>query len=80
MFVQTISGTVTDPEGFQRQADRWETDLRPGAAGYLVAIAATAVVASLRFVLNPWIGDAAAYLSGSSSTNAFMTQDSRNIS
>ncbi len=35
MFIQVIAGTVTDADGFQRQADRWETELRPGAAGFL---------------------------------------------
>jgi hypothetical protein len=35
MFVQVISGKVTDEEAMQRIADRWERDLRPGAVGYL---------------------------------------------
>ena len=35
MFVQVISGKVTDPEAMQRASDRWERDLRPGAIGYL---------------------------------------------
>jgi len=35
MFVQVISGTVTDPVGFERLGDRWEAELRPGAVGYL---------------------------------------------
>ncbi len=35
MFVQVISGTVTDVDEMDRLADRWQTDLRPGAAGYL---------------------------------------------
>jgi hypothetical protein len=35
MFVQVISGTVTDVDGFERLGDRWEEELRPGAVGYL---------------------------------------------
>jgi hypothetical protein len=35
MFVQVISGTVTDRDGFERLGDRWEAELRPGAVGYL---------------------------------------------
>ena len=35
MFIQVISGTTTDREGLLRQAERWEEELRPGAAGFL---------------------------------------------
>ena len=35
MFVQVISGKVLDREAVLRLADRWEEELRPGAAGYL---------------------------------------------
>ena len=35
MFVQVIEGKVSDPSGLRRQLDRWQTDLRPGAAGFL---------------------------------------------
>lgn len=35
MFIQVISGTTSDPEGLQRQARRWEQELRPGATGFL---------------------------------------------
>jgi hypothetical protein len=35
MFVQVITGTTADREGLLRQADRWQDELRPGAAGYL---------------------------------------------
>ena len=35
MFIQVITGTVTDAAGFVRAADRWETELRPGAKGFL---------------------------------------------
>ena len=35
MFVQLIQGTVTGPEDLKRQLDRWESELRPGATGFL---------------------------------------------
>ena len=35
MFIQVISGTVTDVDGMERATQRWDTDLRPGATGYL---------------------------------------------
>jgi len=35
MFVQVIEGRTSDPEGIKRQAERWQTELRPGATGYL---------------------------------------------
>lgn len=35
MFVQVIKGRTNDPAGFQQQLDRWYTELKPGAAGYL---------------------------------------------
>jgi len=35
MFIQVITGTTSDPEGLQRQAERWELELRPGATGFL---------------------------------------------
>ena len=35
MFIQVITGTTTDPEGLRRQGDRWDEELRPGAAGWL---------------------------------------------
>jgi hypothetical protein len=35
MFIQVISGTVTDPDAMQRLSDRWEQELRPGATGFL---------------------------------------------
>lgn len=35
MFVQIVSGSVTDRELFLREAARWEEEVRPGAAGYL---------------------------------------------
>jgi hypothetical protein len=35
MFIQVIEGKVRDQEKLQRQIDRWERDLMPGAIGYL---------------------------------------------
>jgi hypothetical protein len=35
VFIQVISGRVTDAEGFRRQGERWQEALRPGAVGFL---------------------------------------------
>ncbi len=35
MFVQVIEGKVSDKAGLHRQLERWQAELRPGAAGYL---------------------------------------------
>ena len=35
MFIQIIQGRTNDKAGLARQNDRWETDLAPGAKGYL---------------------------------------------
>jgi hypothetical protein len=35
VFAQVITGTVTDRDGFDREATRWRDELRPGATGYL---------------------------------------------
>lgn len=35
MFVQVIEGRVSGPDGLRRQMDRWMTELRPGATGFL---------------------------------------------
>jgi hypothetical protein len=35
MFVQVIEGRTTDAEGLQRQGERWQTEVQPGATGYL---------------------------------------------
>jgi hypothetical protein len=35
MFVQVIEGRVSDREGLRRQMDKWMTELRPGAGGFL---------------------------------------------
>jgi hypothetical protein len=35
MFMQVITATVADPQGLRRQFDRWNSELRGGAAGWL---------------------------------------------
>jgi len=35
MFIQVITGTVTNVDGFNQQVERWYSDLKPGAIGYL---------------------------------------------
>ncbi len=35
VFVQVIEGRVADREALRRQMDRWMTELRPGATGFL---------------------------------------------
>lgn len=35
MFAQIIEGRTSDAEGLRRQGERWQTELRPGAAGFL---------------------------------------------
>ena len=35
MFVQIIEGRTSDAEGLRRQGERWQAELRPGAAGFL---------------------------------------------
>lgn len=35
MFVQLIEGRTTDAEGLERQGERWQAELRPGATGFL---------------------------------------------
>jgi hypothetical protein len=35
MFIQVITAKVIDEEGLWRQVDRWESDVRPGAEGFL---------------------------------------------
>jgi hypothetical protein len=35
MFVQILTGKITDEAGLKKQIDRWEEDIRPGATGYL---------------------------------------------
>lgn len=37
MFVQVIRGQLADREAMRRLGDRWEAELRPGAAGFLGA-------------------------------------------
>jgi len=35
MFVQIITAKVVDAEGLERQVDQWDTEIRPGAEGFL---------------------------------------------
>lgn len=35
MFIQVITAKVVDEDALWRQVDRWESDIRPGAKGYL---------------------------------------------
>jgi len=53
MFVQVISGRVADEEAMRRQHERWQAELRPGAAGYLGVTAGVAAdgqsIAVVRF-------------------------------
>ena len=35
MFVQAFEGRVADPDGLRRQLERWMSELRPGARGFL---------------------------------------------
>src|SRR3954451_23900926 len=35
MFIQVIEGKTSDKSGLARQNEKWETDLAPGASGYL---------------------------------------------
>ena len=35
MFIQVIRGQASDREGLRRQFERWNSDLRPGATGFL---------------------------------------------
>ena len=35
MFVQVIEGRVADRDALRRQMDRWMSELRPGATGFL---------------------------------------------
>ena len=35
MFIQVIAGKTSDAEGLRRQSDRWISDLKPGAPGWL---------------------------------------------
>ena len=35
MFIQIIQGSVTDPEALKRSIARWQSEIKPGATGYL---------------------------------------------
>lgn len=41
MFIQVIRGQVKDAAGLRREWDRWNTELQPGAKGWLGATAGT---------------------------------------
>ena len=41
MFIQVITGKVTDADGFRRQDQKWNDELRPGATGFLGSTAGT---------------------------------------
>jgi hypothetical protein len=53
MFAQVIQGKTSDAEGFQRQMDRWEQELKPGAKGFVGSTGGVApdgtVIAVVRF-------------------------------
>jgi hypothetical protein len=48
MFIQVINGRVTNRVGLQRQNERWKSELRPGASGFLGST--VGVTADGRFV------------------------------
>ena len=61
MFVQVIEGQVADRDGLRRQLDRWATELRPGASGFLGSTAGvTDQGAGLAFARFESAADAAA--------------------
>lgn len=35
MFIQVITARVVEPDGVERQVERWEQEIRPGAQGFL---------------------------------------------
>lgn len=35
MFAQVVQGRVTDPAGIEKQIQRWDEDVKPGAEGFL---------------------------------------------
>ncbi len=35
MFVQIITARIVDADGLWRQVERWESEIRPGAEGFL---------------------------------------------
>ncbi|MET0894327.1 MAG: hypothetical protein ABWY80_00580 [Acidimicrobiia bacterium] len=49
MFIQVITGKVTDAESFRRMGASWNTDVRPGAVGFLGSTEGT--TADGRFVV-----------------------------
>lgn len=49
MFIQVITGKVTDAESFRRMGESWNADVRPGAIGFLGSTEGT--TADGRFVV-----------------------------
>jgi len=43
VFVQIIEGRTSDAEGLKRQGERWQTDVAPGAVGFLGVTAGAAL-------------------------------------
>ena len=41
MFIQVITGKVTDADAFRRSGEQWATDVKPGAVGFLGSTAGT---------------------------------------
>ncbi|MFI5047752.1 MAG: hypothetical protein ACHQIG_11870 [Acidimicrobiia bacterium] len=60
MFIQVVKGTVVDPDGFRSVGERWDTDVRPAAEGYLGTTVGTTADGRF-FVASRWeSADAAA--------------------
>ena len=49
MFIQVITGEVADPAGIESVLDRWQSEVRPGATGFLGSTGG--VTADGRFVV-----------------------------
>lgn len=59
MFVQVIKGRTTDPAALRARGERWHTELRPGAVGYLGGTFGTADDGTF-LMLARFVDDAAA--------------------
>ena len=59
MFIQIVKGTVVDPEAFRSVGERWDTDVRPAAEGYLGGTVGTTADGRF-FVASRWESAAAA--------------------
>ncbi len=51
MFIQVVQAKTTDPEGVMRQGERWDTDVRPSAKGYLGSTGGVADDGTVIFVV-----------------------------